>query len=141
MKCLSAISQEGRDIEIVLVDGGLGGLFRLTRLNVVLNRDRFGRAHKVGRLAAFGRIRAGLFIQRSARHRVALKAGRDDRDADVVAHVRVDDGTEDHIHIGVRGLADDRRSLVDFEERHIRSAGDIEEHAARAVDGDIEQLG
>ena len=45
-----------------------------------------------------------------------IEAGGDDRDADLFVHVLVDDRTEDHVHIGVRGFADDGGGLVDLVE-------------------------
>jgi len=135
---LSSIPEEGRDIEIVPVDGGQRRLFRLTRLKVRVNRNRFSRAHVNGRFIPF--VFARVAFERAPRHRTAIEPGCDDRDADVVSHVRVDHRAEDQVHIGMRRFADDRRSLVHFEEGHVRSAGDVEEHAARAVDGDVEQF-
>ena len=44
---------------------------------------------------------ARVALESAAGHTAALEAGRDDGDADVVAHVRVDDRAEDHVHIGV----------------------------------------
>ena len=81
-----------------------------------------------------------LAFQRATRHTGAFKARGDDRDTDVVAHVRVDDRAEDHVHIRVGGLTDNSRGLVHFEERHVRAAGHVEEHAARTVNCDVEQL-
>src|SRR5690606_17002945 len=79
-------------------------------------------------------------LEGAARYSAAFKSRRNNGHADIVAHIRIDDRTEDHVDIGMRGLADDGGGLVDFEEGHVRTAGNVEEHAARAVDGDVEQL-
>ena len=84
-------------------------------------------------------VLARVALQGAAGHAAALEAGRDHRDADIIAHVRIDDGAEDHVHVWVRCLADDGRGLIDLEEGHVRTASDVEEHAARTVDGDVEQ--
>lgn len=49
---LPTIPQKGRDIEIVAADRRLvlAGVFRLTRLNVSMNADRFRGAHIANRL-------------------------------------------------------------------------------------------
>ncbi len=82
----------------------------------------------------------GEAFESASRHAASFKAGRDDRDANLIAHIRIDDRAEDQVDIRMRGLANDGRGLVDFEESHVRAAGDIEEHAARTVNGDVEQL-
>ena len=69
-----------------------------------------------------------------------IEAGGDDRDAYLFFHVLVDDGTEDHVHIGVRGFFDDGGSLVDLVEGQAGTAGDVEEDTAGAIDGDVEEL-
>ena len=82
---------------------------------------------------------ARIAFQRAARHATALKTGGNDRDADLVAHVRVDDRAKDHVHVRVSGLTDNGRRLVDLEEGHVRTARDVEEDTPRAVDRDVEQ--
>jgi len=44
----------------------------------------------------------------AARHAGTIEAGGNDRHADLIRHVRVDHGAEDHVHIRVCGLADER---------------------------------
>ena len=75
-----------------------------------------------------------------ARHARALKARGDHGDADLIAHVRVDHRAEDQVHIRVSGLLDDGRRLVDLEQGQVGPAGDIEQDAAGAIDGDVQQL-
>ena len=76
----------------------------------------------------------------TARDAAALKTRCDDGHADLIAHIRVNDGTEDHIYIWMSGFADDCRGLIDLEEGQIRAAGHVEEDAARAVNRDVEQF-
>ena len=85
-------------------------------------------------------FKARLALQCATRHATPIEARCDDGDADVVAHVRVNDRAEDHVHIRVSRLTDEGRGLIHFEEGHIRSAGHVEEHTARAVNCDIKQL-
>ena len=73
-------------------------------------------------------------------HARPVKTRGDDRDADFVAHVRIDDSAEDQVDIRVSGFLDDGGSLVDLEEGQVGAAGDVEQDAAGAVDGDVEQL-
>lgn len=82
----------------------------------------------------------GEAFESASRHTASFEAGRDDRDPNLIAHIRIDDRAKDQVDIRMRCLANDSRGLVDFEESHIWATGDIEEYAARAVDGDVEQL-
>ena len=104
-----------------------------------MNADRFGGSHVKAGIRSLDSLRGWRSSARRGMLR-AFEARGDDRDADVVAHVRVDDRAEDHVHIGVSGLTDDGRGLVHLEEGHVRAAGHVEEHAARAVNRDVEQL-
>jgi len=137
--CLSSIPQKSGYVEIVLMDKGLGrGLFRLTRLNVRMNRNRFG-GTDIGR-GFSPLVLTCVAFQRAARHGSTFKSRGNNRDAEVVAHVRVNDRAEDHIDIGVSCFADDRCSLVDFKESHGWAAGDVEEDTTRAINGDIKKF-
>jgi len=79
-------------------------------------------------------------VHRAARrHARLLEPSGDHRDADLVAHVLVDHRAEDQVDIRVRRLLDDGGGLVDLEQAHARSASHVEQDAARAVDGDVEQ--
>ena len=62
------------------------------------------------------------------------ESGRDDRDADLVLHRRVDDRAEDDVRLVVRRLVHDLRCLVDLVDRQIGAAGEVDEHASRAGD-------
>ena len=136
---LSSIPQEGRDIEVILAHGrqGRASRFRLARGDIRMHTDRF-RIAEIRRVAPL--VFASVPLQRTTGHAAAIETGRNDRDADIVAHVRVDDRTEDHVHIGVSRLTDNGCRLVDLEERHIGSTGDIEEDAACPIDRDVEQF-
>src|SRR5687767_342244 len=138
---LSAVAQESWNVEIVFVDGRqrLARLFGLTRLDIRVNADRFAGAHVNGRISTPD-LQAWLTFQCATRHAGPIEARCDDSDADVFTHIRVDDCTEDHVHIRVSSFTDDGRGLIHFEEGHVRSAGHVEEHAARAINGDIQQL-
>src|SRR5215204_4249935 len=65
----------------------------------------------------------------------ALEAGSDDRHADLVAHRRVDHGAEDDVGALVGGADDDVGRLVDLEQVQVLGAGEVQEHAGRALDG------
>src|SRR5574338_1101196 len=107
---LPTIAQEGRDVEVVLVDRRQRGGLCLALLVVCVDADRLGRPYITDRVRPPG-FGARLALEGAAGHTAAaLEAGGDHGDADVVAHVRVDDRAEDHVHVGVRRLADDRGS-------------------------------
>jgi hypothetical protein len=55
----------------------------------------------------------------------AVEASGNHCDADAVAHVGVEHSAEDQVDIGVRGLLDDGRRLVDLKEGQVGTAGDI----------------
>ena len=76
----------------------------------------------------------------ASRHTAAFETGRDHRHADLVAHIRINHCTEDHIDIRMRRLADDGRGLIDFELRQVRTTGYVEQHTARAINRNVKQL-
>ena len=80
----------------------------------------------------------GEAFESASRHAAPLKTGRDDRDANLIAHIWIYDGTKDQVDIRMRSLANDGRGLIDFEESHVRTASDVEEHAPRSVNGDVQ---
>ena len=53
------------------------------------------------------------------------------------AMLLVDHGAEDDVRVLVRRLLDQRRGLVDLVQRQVGAAGDVDQHAARAVDRDV----
>jgi hypothetical protein len=69
----------------------------------------------------------------------AVEAGGDDRDADLVAHLVVDDGAEDDVGVLVCDAVDDLGGGVHLEQAHPGRTGDVQQHAAGAVDGRFEQ--
>ncbi len=70
----------------------------------------------------------------------SFEAGSDDRDADLIAHVGVDDRAEDDLNIGVSGFANNSSGLVDLVQGEVWATSDVEEDTAGAIDGDIQQL-
>ncbi|CCX42539.1 putative uncharacterized protein [Clostridium sp. CAG:1024] len=70
---------------------------------------------------------------------IGFEACCDDRDAERIAHGVVDIRAEDDVCLGIGILRDDLGSLIDFEQAEIRTAGDVHEDAARAVDAGFEQ--
>ena len=69
-----------------------------------------------------------------------FKAGGDHRNADFVAHAIINLRAEDQVHFGMCALFDDGGGFVDFEQRHITATRDVEQDAACAVDGHIQQV-
>src|SRR5439155_21276759 len=68
-----------------------------------------------------------------------VEAGGDHRDAYLVTHRVVDDRAEDDVGIRVSGAMDDLGRLVDLEQAEVAAARDVEEAAARSLDGRLEQ--
>ena len=127
-----AVAQEGRDIQVFGVEGARleipsGGAHRLRTADGLLDR-------------ASGAARCDAGFDDPARHARALKTRGNHRDAHCILHVRIDHRAEDQVDIRVSGFLDDRRSLVDLEQGQVGTAGDVEQDAARAIDGDIQQL-
>ena len=69
----------------------------------------------------------------------AVEPGGDDRDADLVADLVVDDGAEDDVGVGVGHAVDHLGGGVHLEQAHARRSGDVEQHAPGAVDRRLEQ--
>ena len=69
----------------------------------------------------------------------AVEAGGDDGDPHLVAHGVVDDHAGDDVGVGVGHLVDDLGRLVDLEQAEVAAAGDVEQDAAGALDGGLEQ--
>ena len=70
----------------------------------------------------------------AARRHAAVEAGRDHRDLHLAFQLRIDDRAEDDVRVLVRRFLDDRRRLAHFDQRQVRTAGDVDDHAARALD-------
>ncbi len=115
------------------------------RRETVIRATAAGRGHPFGGFLLPGGV--GLQIHRGRRWRrpSARLAGRSKPVAITViftlpVHLRVDDGAEDDVGILVGRLLDDGRGLADFDQRQVRTAGDVDDHAARAADrGVLEQ--
>jgi len=69
-----------------------------------------------------------------------IETSRDHGHANGIAHLLIDDCAEDQINIRMRGLFDNRGRLVHFVQRHVWTAGHVEQDAARAIDRHIQQL-
>src|SRR5690554_2012101 len=66
-----------------------------------------------------------------------LKPGGNHRDLNLIAHIFADDVAEDNMGIFVGDILDKACRLVDFLERDIVAAGDIDQDAGRALDRNI----
>ena len=64
----------------------------------------------------------------------AVEPGGDDGDPHLVTERVVDDGTEDDVGVGVRGLLHQPGGLVDLEQTEVGPTGDRQQHAAGTVD-------
>ena len=65
------------------------------------------------------------------------EAGGDHRDTNLVGQAFIDHRAEDDVGIVVRFLLNHRRRLVDLVQTEIRPAGNVDQHAARALNRDI----
>src|SRR6266853_6817183 len=134
LRFLRRAPEERRDVEVIrgssillvnhFVDGGtlrcfLCGVLRLDDLFVATSLPRLG---EVG----------GLLMRLPAR-RLAESRGNDG-DLHLFFHGIVHHGAENNVGIFVRGLLDDRRSLVYFVEREAGRSADVNENALRALD-------
>src|SRR5699024_113790 len=68
-----------------------------------------------------------------------LKAGGDDRYADLVVQAVVKGGAEDDVSVRVRGLLDEVRRGLDVLQAHVLGAGDVYEDAVCAVYGGLHE--
>src|SRR5437660_6697819 len=112
---LAAAPQECRDIEVRGIEATVGRHFLDRRRATVLLVD----------------FAAGL----GPGH----ETGGDHGDLDLARHLLVDDRAEDDVGVLVGGAAHDLGGLVDFVERQVGAAGDIEEDDAGTVDRGFEQ--
>ena len=76
---------------------------------------------------------------RAAAAALAAEAGRDHRDAHLVAHRLVDDRAEDDVRVLVGRARHDLGRLVHLEQADVGAAGDVEEDPGRAFDRRLEQ--
>src|SRR5882724_164866 len=74
---------------------------------------------------------------RNGRHhrRFAFKAGGNDRDLHLVAHVLIDYCPKNNIGIFIRGFTNNRRGSIYLKQSKIRSASDIDEHTLCTLNG------
>ena len=97
-----------------------------------------GSVGEPGAPGAAGAAADGAVTLRAALGR-RIEAGGDDGDAHLVAERVVDDRTEDDVGLGVRRLGDELGGGVDLEQAEVGTAGDVEQHALRAVHAGLEQ--
>src|SRR4051794_13439076 len=88
---------------------------------------------RVRRLALLGLRPAGALAV------PPIETSGDDGDLDLVAHLVVDHGAEDDVGVLVGDGVDDLGRGVDLEQAEIGRARDVEQDAAGAVDGGLEQ--
>src|SRR6478736_8498851 len=119
----SAVTQERRDVDVVIGD---------------LQRRPLAVPDAGAAVAPAGPI-AGLLAGRARARAPVVKAGRDDRHADLVADLLVDDGAEDDVGRLVRRALDDLGRFVDLEQADVAPAGDVEQDAGGALDVLLEQ--
>ena len=97
------VPQERGDVDLVVAD--------LERRALAIVDDGVA----VGRLARGASRSRGA----AAAARRVVEAGRDDRDAHLVAERLVDDRAEDDVRVGVGGAVDDLGRLVDLEQAEV----------------------
>src|SRR3954454_24704061 len=119
----SAVAQERRDVDVVVGD---------------LQRRALALAHARAAIAPAGAV-AGLLARGARAGAAVIEAGGDDRHADLVADLLVDDRAEDDVRGRVGRALDDLGGLVDLEQADVAAAGDVEQDAGRALDGLLEQ--
>src|SRR5207302_2603005 len=81
------------------------------------------------RAPALRRVGAGL---------PAIETGGDDGDANLVAHLVVDDRAEDDVGVRMSDAVDHLGGFVDLEQAEVAATGDVEQDAASALDGRLE---
>src|SRR5699024_347333 len=112
--------------------GALGGTLLLQR------RPRLGGARRRRLLGArSGTLLRGDVVARG--RAAALEAGGDDGHAHLVAQGVVDDGAEDDVRVGVRGLLDQSGGLGDLVQAEIAAALDGQQQNVGAIDRGLQQ--
>ena len=81
-------------------------------------------------------LRVGAPVAEASLHQ-AIEARRDHSDADFAHHGRLVHRTKDDFRLFANRIMHDVVDLVHFAEREVFAAGDIDEDARRAGDGDI----
>ena len=76
-------------------------------------------------------------VEKALRGRV--EAGGDHGHLHFVLHLRIDDRAEDDVRFFVGRLLNDRSRFMNFEQRHVRAAGDVDQDALRSFDGSFLQ--
>ena len=66
-----------------------------------------------------------------------VEAGRNDGNANVIGHVFVNDRAENNVGVGMGGFLHNRGRFADFMQAERFAAGDVNQHAARAVNRNI----
>src|SRR6185437_7005322 len=122
----SSLAEEGGHVEIVVTQIEL----------VVLPRGLGEDVHGVRR--AREQRRCPIAADRAPPVLPPFESRGDDRDPHLVTHVVVDNRAEDDVGVGVRHAVDDLRRLVHLEEAEVGSTGDVEQDAARPLDGGLQ---
>src|SRR4051812_28967015 len=119
----SAVAQEGRDVDVVVGD---------------LQRRALALADARAAVAPAGAV-AGLLAGGARAGAPVVEARRDDRHANLVADLLVDDRAEDDVGGRVGRALDDLGGLVDLEQADVLAARDVEQDPGGALDGLLEQ--
>src|SRR5438552_766464 len=62
-----------------------------------------------------------------------IESRRDRGDFDLALHAFIQNGAEDNVRVGIGGIMNDVRSFADFVQQQIVAAGDVDKHAASAL--------
>src|SRR3954454_1962388 len=119
----SAVAQERRDVDVVVGD---------------LQRRALALAHARAAIAPAGAV-AGLLARGARAGAAVVEAGGDDRHADLVADLLVDDRAEDDVRGRVGRTLDDLGRLGDLEEAAVLAVRDDGQDPGGAIDGFLEQ--
>ena len=105
-------------------------------------RARLGPAHAADRGSPAGSrsVRPPRSSARAARGAVAVARGHDG-DPHLLLELLVDHGAEDDVRLGVRGVGDGLRRLVDLPQRQVAPARDRQQDRLRALERRLQQRG
>jgi hypothetical protein len=78
---------------------------------------------------------------RSIRGHATLESRRDDGDTNFLGEVGIDHRSENDVGVGVSGFVNQTARIVNLGQGQIRTAGDVDQDAGRAVDRDVFQQG
>src|SRR5437867_5751669 len=121
--------EKSRDLEVSIADRALGFSPRVGVPTTPLRRGRRRR-----RDGARGARQIDDLAAAADRFLLGGEARRDDRHADLVRELRIDDGAEDDVRLLVGGFLDDPRRLLDLVDRQVGATGEVDQDATRALD-------